>query len=243
MFYNQLTYTSHLGSFGISMDGVITRQRDIYQSRFNEFGDRPVGFHWRDKKTRDLRFERLIAHLHLQDGFSMYDVGCGTGEFHKYLTNSGYKHSYTGCEIVPEMCARAQELYPDQSFEIRNILQDVLTDSHDHVVASGVFFIRGDDDMSIWKSHVFSMIDAMYAISRRSISFNVLGNWSDWQDDQLAYFDMNELRTHCEKLTRFMHFDFSYPLYEGTVSLYKPQAIQALYSSPEYERYFISQEG
>ena len=220
------------------MDDIITQQREIYRDRYTEVGDLPEGFHWRDEKTRDLRFSRLIRHLPLQSGDSIYDVGCGTGQLHQFMQDQGLAHTYIGCEIVPEMIAQAREKNPDQQFESRDIIQEPSEHSYDHVVASGVFFIRGDSDLETWSAYVSSMVYAMYAMCRRSISFNVLGDWSDWQEDRLAYLNLQELQRYCRSLTRFMVVDIAYPLYEGTITLLRPEVMKEAYSGSEFARYF-----
>ncbi len=220
------------------MDDVVGQQREIYENRYSKFGDIPEGFHWRDEETRDLRFFRLIRHLSLQSGDTIYDVGCGTGQLHQFMQDQGLDHTYIGCEIVPEMIAQARKKYPIQQFESRDIIQEPSEYSYDHVVASGVFFIRGDCDLETWSTYVYSMIFAMYTMCRRSISFNVLGDWSDWKEERLAYLNLQELQTYCRTLTRFIVVDCAYPLYEGTITLLRPDVVKGAHSGSEFARYF-----
>jgi SAM-dependent methyltransferase len=220
------------------MNDIANEQLEIYGSRFKQLGDTPEGFHWRDEATQILRFERLIAHLGELGGSRICDIGCGTGSLHGYLVDCGIDHHYSGYDIVPEMIEAASTKYPDQIFERIGDIGDVSGQFFDHVFCSGVFFIRGESDMISWRDYCFSMIEQMYGICNKSLSFNFLGDWSDWKQEDLAYFSISELDEICKKLSRFVIVDASYPLFEGTITVQKADSVRKKYAADEFSRYF-----
>jgi SAM-dependent methyltransferase len=223
---------------GDNLDDIATNQLEIYGTRFKQLGDTPEGFHWRDKATQSLRFERLIVNMRDLECPTICDIGCGTGGLHGHLLDRGINHSYSGFDIVPEMIEVASTKYPNQRFEQICDISELSGELFDYVFCSGVFFIRGESSMASWRDYCFSMIEQMYNICNISVSFNFLGDWSDWEEENLAYFSMAELHRFCRELSRFVIVDASYPLFEGTMTVQRAGEVREKFPEGEFSRYF-----
>jgi trans-aconitate methyltransferase len=91
-------------------------QKEIYGSSFNEGGDTPEGFNWRDRATQELRFAKLLENLDTSNSPSICDFGCGTGDLHQFLNLKKIEHEFHGLDIVPEMIFLAKKKHTNAKF-------------------------------------------------------------------------------------------------------------------------------
>ena len=218
-------------------------QREIYQSSFEKGGDSPKGFRWRDRLTQELRFEKLLEKIDTKKNPSICDFGCGTGDLHQFLTRKKVEHEYTGIEIVEDMVDIARVKHPDAEFLLDKRLRDIPDSEYDIIVCSGVFFVRGRNDRDLWIQYLEETVSEMYRICKIGTSFNFLGDWTDWEEEDLAYISMSEIDSICKKITRFRHIDCTYPLFEGTVTLLKNRQVIEEYPQDEFRRYLGDHNG
>src|SRR5712692_2496345 len=69
---------------------------------------------------------------------TVLDVGCGLGDFYRYLKEQRRDAHYTGCDIVPEYIAECLKLHPEATFQIRDIFRDNIDGTYDTIVMSQV---------------------------------------------------------------------------------------------------------
>jgi hypothetical protein len=87
------------------------------------------------------------------------------------------------------------------------------------------------------------MLGAMYALCTRGFAVNFLTSYHDpaFTQDTLHYQRPGALLdfvvTH---LSRFWELDAGGPLYEYTLSVHRPEAVQARYTDEAFARYFRS---
>jgi SAM-dependent methyltransferase len=100
------------------------------------------------------------------------DVGCGAGDFLGFLRAQGWRGTYDGFDIVPEMveAARRKQRGRGGRFVVRDVLAEGFERRYDYVVASGTFNLRIAEHERFFRR----MIEAMYAACRRGVAFNVL---------------------------------------------------------------------
>lgn len=87
------------------------------------------------------RYEALCA-LGAFDGRSVLEIGCGSGDFYRYLRQSGARPLYTGLDLSPLAVAECRERYreePDCRFELGEALHYQPSQPFDFVVASAGF--------------------------------------------------------------------------------------------------------
>ena len=66
------------------MSKFINNTKDYYENSFKKFGNNFKGMNWPSKKGQYIRFEELIKIGNLKNK-TIHDVGCGNGEFLKFL--------------------------------------------------------------------------------------------------------------------------------------------------------------
>ncbi|MFZ2541672.1 MAG: hypothetical protein WAW75_07860 [Gallionella sp.] len=219
---------------------IIDEQLKVYQSAFIQHGDSPKGTHQNNRETQYLRFQMLTDHLlnnHTDN--TIEDVGCGICDLYGYLKSKNIKFTYSGTEIVDEMIALAKEKYPEITVKNRDILSEVGQKKNDFVVLSGTLNIPGNVEPEEWRRFCFSLISSMYGMCNKAIAFNFLTSHKTFTDPNLFYFDPSELLDYCIKnLSRFVELKHSYPLYEGTITVYRENYIQDQYKNPALAKYF-----
>lgn len=222
--------------------GIIDEQQRVYTENFKIFGDSPRGTFQNDRHTQHLRFERLLSHIAPQEGrFTIHDVGCGIAHLHDFLLDRDIAHEYSGTEIVQEMIDAARAKHPGVRFYNRDILLESCEDEYDYVVLSGVFNIPGNVPVPDWKQFAFALISKMFSMCRRAIAFNFLTAHNTFSSPDLAYFKPEEIFEFCvENLSRFVVLDHGYPLYEFSITVWKPGYVKSRYPEDAFSRYFAT---
>jgi hypothetical protein len=218
----------------------VQRQRERYRTNFLEFGATPQGLFWNNRETQYLRFERLVNNLLSKDDcFTIHDVGAGVCDLHRYLLERGVKHTYSGTEIVQEMVSQSHTVYPDVRLYNRDFLEAPLDEKYDYVVLSGVFNLATGEDALEQHEHVHRLLLHMFALADKAIAFNFLSTYKTLTADSLHYFDPKDLFDFCmTRLSRFVILDHAYPLYEGTICVFKEKDIAGRYDKRIYGKYF-----
>lgn len=223
---------------------IIDAQIKAYQPAFMQHGDTPKGTHQNNRETQYLRFRVLTEHLlNDQTHNTIEDIGCGICDLYAYLRSEPYKFTYSGTEIVNEMIALAREKYPEITIRNRDILSDSGNDKYDFVVLSGTFNMPGNVGPEEWKDFCLSLIRGMYGMCNKAVAFNFLTSHRTFSDPSLYYFDPSELLDYCIKnLSRFVELKHNYPLYEGTITVYRESYIQEQFQNPAFAKYFSNQK-
>lgn len=223
------------------MSDIIKKQVEAYQGNFIKHKDSPLGTFQNDNVTQEERFAQLLKPLlELKpEGFSICDIGSGVCDMHKYLTHLGIPHTYTGVEIVPEMVAHSQALYPNIEVLNADFLSPDFNRRFDFVVLSGTFNIPGAVNETEWQSFIFSMVSKMFASADLGISFNALTTYSTFRADELFYLSPEKVMEHIQKnLSRFCTINSAYPLYEFSYSVFTKEAMKNKFSHNAFAKYF-----
>jgi SAM-dependent methyltransferase len=182
---------------------------------------------WFDgEESQKNRFNALLylfKYLPRQNKFSLLDLGCGLGDFYKFLKGRGflsqYRIKYTGFDISSKMIKKCKQRFPGVNFQVKDILEGKRIPIHDIVLASGIFNLKLANRRSENLKWVFKILRRMFNISH-------LGVAADFQNkkfDKLAWdkrvkhwcsYDMKEIIEMCERITPnfilqhcFMPFD------------------------------------
>lgn len=196
------------------------------QNRFTEIGayyDRLVRKYGHDHRSADygrpesqtIKFAVLSDVLPM-DGLSVLDVGCGFADYSKYLGERFRDVRYTGIDISKEMVQEARRAHPDVSILHQNIM-DKDIGQHDVVSANGIFYLLGNDSSPLMKS----IINRMYSISRRAVSFNTLSCLANNKEEGEFYADPADILKYCLGLSRKAVLRHDYHARDFTVYLYK----------------------
>jgi len=226
----------------MSREQIVDAQRRMYGAALELHGDSPKSTLQNNRETQYLRFDRLFRQvLPLSGKISIHDVGCGLADLHTFLIERGIDHDYSGTEIVPDMCRIASNRYPGIKLHNDDFFSHAAPDLFDVVVMSGVLNKSNGIAEPEWRKFAFDLVRAMYSASRVAIAFNFLSSYRTRTDETLCYFDPREIFDFCSRdLSRHVIVDHGYPLFEATVTVFKPKAVRQHYPDPAFEKYFPS---
>lgn len=127
----------------------------------------------------------------------MCELGCGYGAYLEHLRHAGYAGRYVGIDIAPEMIGAALAQFPEDRFEVGDAPVPA-----DVVVASGIFNVRGGNDVDAWSVHMDATVDAMWSAAGRGLVFNVLTTDSVPGDraEDFHYVDVDEFVASLDRL-------------------------------------------
>lgn len=198
----------------------------FYSSQLSAHGDSSKGVGWKNDEAQNVRFAQLVKVIGNKSGFSINDLGCGTGKLYDYLLSEGFSPvSYHGYDILDEMIDAAKRRLPENSkIELTRI--DSAEDMHsgDYCLASGIFNVKYLARESEWLHYVLSTIEQMNQNSTRGFAFNLLTKYSDkefmqsylYYADPLFFFDF--CKRNFSKNVTLLH---DYEQYDFTIIVRK----------------------
>lgn len=225
----------------MNIEKILANQQSIYLENFVENKGSSRGTFQNDRATQYLRFQKILEPFlsNLDENVSFHDVGSGSCDMYQYMLENAIKCDYSGTEIIDVMVNYSKQRFPGINVKNQNILSDEFKDKFDILVFSGGLYFPGSTSTTVWKKFVFQMIDKMYSQCEIGISFNLLTTYKDSHRDDLFYLDPKEIIDYTvTNLSRFFNLSHNYPLYEWTLSIFKPNYIQSIHRQQEYEKYF-----
>jgi hypothetical protein len=204
---------------------ITDRVELYYSSKVAEHGPTPRGVDWNSRESQELRFAQLLKVCDAGAPFSVNDYGCGYGALVEALDAQETNFSYRGFDLSAAMVAEAERMFGNRSDATFTTVAAELEPA-DYTVASGIFNVRLDVDERSWQRYVFETIDALIALSRRGVAFNMLTSYSDREHMRrdLYYADPRIYFDHCMRLfPRRVALLHDYDLYEFTI-LIRPDA-------------------
>jgi hypothetical protein len=177
--------------------------KEFYLRHIKEHGVSPRGVGWKDEFAQSVRFEQLAKVINLQKPFTLNDLGCGTAEFYKYLSNRKYTCSeYMGYDLLDEMIEEARKnIGSRDDCKLSTILTAENIAIADYTVASGIFNVKYSADDEQWLTHILKTIATMHQKSIHGFSFNLLTSYSDksFMQSYLYYADPCYFFDFCKK--------------------------------------------
>jgi len=194
-----------------------------YGAKLAAHGATPNGVDWSSADSQCVRFEQLISVCDASSRFSLNDVGCGYGALLGFLRERSVDVDYRGYDLVPDMIAKARELYPGAAF----LGSGERLEPADYTVASGIFNVKLTTPVDEWRDYIVQTIDDMARASRRGFAFNLLTSYSDadrmrpdlYYGDPGWFFDLMK-----RQYSRWVAVLHDYGLYEFTIRVRKDPA-------------------
>ncbi|MCX7677985.1 MAG: class I SAM-dependent methyltransferase [Spirochaetes bacterium] len=179
-------------------------QEDYYRARIQCYGIHSAGaVGWTDY-LQILLFEKislLFSSRNSSERFSVLDVGCGLGDFSRFLRDHGYRIvEYVGIDIMPEMVRLARQKYPQERFLIGDFINVTFSRKFDYAICSGALNIVCEKDYRAHENFVRCFIKKMYRLAQNGIAFNLLSReGKDFfpYDSKFYYADFNEIEAFC----------------------------------------------
>ncbi|MFH1357220.1 MAG: class I SAM-dependent methyltransferase, partial [bacterium] len=114
------------------------QQKRRYQELIERYKTGPQSLHFVSKHSQLTRFLQFLKVGTIEDK-KILDLGCGLGDFFKFLKEQGITTQYTGYDIVSHFVGHCLKTYPGEHFEERDILFSKPKDNFDYIFASGIF--------------------------------------------------------------------------------------------------------
>ena len=165
-----------------------------------------------------LRFHELsrflgdIERLNLK----ILDVGCGNGEFVKYLNFHGFRGSYQGIDLNANLISEATQRFPGVRFECKNILADP-TDSSDAVVMSGIF----NADCGQTVQYIEAVVAAAFSMAREKVIFNAITTYVTYRTAEMFYLDPADAIAIAARLSGRFEIRHGFLPYNYTVCIHR----------------------
>jgi tRNA G46 methylase TrmB len=153
---------------------------------------------------------------------SILEVGCGLGDFYKYLIEQRRDCSYHGYDIVPEYVAECWRVYPKSKFEVRNIFLDGIDGSYDTVVMSQVLNNRyqKSDNLQVMRR----ALELAFQHTQVSVSVDMLSTYVDFRNPDLFYYSPEDIFRMAKAIAPRVLIRHDYRAFEFCVQLFHQEA-------------------
>jgi SAM-dependent methyltransferase len=198
---------------------ILSEVAAYYASKLEAHGSTPQGVDWNGVDSHETRHRQFLRLLDGAVDASIIDLGCGFGDFLRFLRAEGYRGHFTGYDIAPEMIEKARELHGETEDRQWRIGAEP-DDAADFAIASGIFNVKGDVPNAIWTRYIRQTIDVLAGAGRRGFAFNVLSLSSDPERRRpnLYYADPADMLGYClSRYGRSVALLQDYGLYEFTI--------------------------
>lgn len=180
----------------------------FYKKSYLSHGISAKGVHWHSKETQYIRFEIISSYIKDFPNSSIIDVGCGFGEYIKFLNekNITYKE-YLGIDCEEFILLEAKKRFRENLFINCDILKDSIPKG-DYLICSGALNILKKDDF-------YKAIERCFNSSKKGFIFNFLtkNSFHKLKDTQVLQF--------CENLSTKINFSNNYLTNDMTIYLKK----------------------
>ena len=208
----------------VSRDEILCQVAHYYAAQLAAHGPTARGVDWNGDASQMLRHRQFLRLLGDERAASVLDLGCGYGDFLRFLREQGFRGSYIGYDIAPEMIDAARRLHGEGTDRAWRV-GAVPNETADYAIASGILNVKGDVSIEDWTRYAHQTIDVLAQIGRRGFGFNVLSLSSDpaCRRSDLYYADPGEMLATClQRYGRSIALLQDYGLYEFTILVRRP---------------------
>jgi cyclopropane fatty-acyl-phospholipid synthase-like methyltransferase len=125
---------------------------------------------WQSEDSQYGRF--VLAGNYISKDASVFDVGCGQGDFGKYLNSRKITSNYEGIDISQEMVNRAKINYSQANY-IKDDYENHTGKIYDHVVAIGSFNLKNDKNQY---DYIESNLDRAFNQCKKNVILTLTSN-------------------------------------------------------------------
>lgn len=189
---------------------------DRYNARLAQYGDDIKTLAVGPEKHRHIR-HRVLCEVGLASSCSVLDVGCGFGEFYKYLNDQGINVQYVGYDINPELIDIAKKRYPMAQFEVKDIQTEPFPE-FDFIVSSSSFnHLLVDIDNYIF---IEEILRVCFAHAKQGVAIDFLTKYADYETPDIFYYSPERIFSIAKKITKRVCLRHDYPLFEFCIYLF-----------------------
>lgn len=207
------------------MKNINHKMIDSYRQLFKQHGYSPKSLGW-DKGKQFLRFHQLTSDWDLQQS-SVLDVGCGFGDFNKYLQLLKIdNYSYLGIDVVEDFIIEAKKHYSDKKIEFVHLdFMDLKSEQRfDYAIASGTFNhkIDGVDGYDM----IYENMRKMLEYSNRAISIDFISDKVDYRHEHNFNSSPEKILTMAYGFSRNVILKNNYFPFEFSITIYKDDSFR-----------------
>lgn len=188
-----------------------------YNERLKKFGATIDTLASGTEERHNLRF-KILTEIGIQNGDSVLDLGCGFGDFNKYLNENGFSVNYSGYDINPSLVAEAKRKFPSVTFEVKDIVKENFPE-FDYIVSSSCF------NLPLYEQDNYEFIEQIfticYAHARKGVSIDFNSSYVDFLSKDGYHYQPEKIFSIAKKITKRVALRHDYPLFEFNVYLYK----------------------
>jgi SAM-dependent methyltransferase len=189
-----------------------------YEDKVRRYGYDHRGLGFRTRGSQEKRFEALLGlgdlhHRHV------LDVGCGFGDFLRFLLDRGIEPRYTGLDICAPMIERCRSTFPVSAgrFLVGDVLEHCPDERYDYVVASGIFGLDADDA----RSRIAPTVRRMFSWCGIGMAVNFLSRRTPTPAESRVYVEPSDALEMGLALSSAVRIDHSYLPNDFTLHIYK----------------------
>jgi len=200
---------------------ILREVASYYASKLEAHGPTPLGVDWNGTDSHELRHRQFLRLLDGSPNASVIDLGCGFGDFLRFLRTEGYHGSFIGYDIAPSMIEKARQIH-GESDDRRWRVGAEPAETADFAIASGIFNVKGDVPDKTWIRYLHRTIDVLACAGRRGFAFNILSLSSDpdRRRPNLYYADPTDMLAYClSRYGRSIALLQDYGLHEFTIAV------------------------
>jgi len=188
-----------------------------YQRRIAEHGTTFASLNSGSEAKQNIRHE---VHESALRGLKprILEIGCGLGDFYKYLIQHQRDCSYQGYDIVPEYVKECRHLYPEAEFEHRNVFIEGIDGTYDTIVMSQVLNnrYRKSDNMQVMNR----ALELAYKHTRISVSVDMISSYVEFQNPELYYYSPEEIFRIAKSIASRVLLRHDYRAFEFCIQLF-----------------------
>jgi tRNA G46 methylase TrmB len=188
-----------------------------YQKRIAEHGATFASLNSGSQAKQDIRH---LVHSSSLRGLrpSILEIGCGVGDFYRYLLQHHADCSYYGYDIVPEYVEECRRLYPGATFERRNVFLEGIDGTYDTIVMSQVLNnrYRKSDNVQVMRR----ALELAFEHTRVSVSVDMISSYVDFQNPDIFYYSPEEVFRMAKSIASRVLLRHDYRGFEFCVQLF-----------------------
>jgi SAM-dependent methyltransferase len=199
----------------------ITKARDLYNTRYEQYGRDIKTVGWGSAASQIIRFEALFRGLDAKSK-TILDVGCGLADLVPFLgQRTGGDFRYIGIDVAGKLVENAREIYGNDGIEFfEGDIFSLDLPSVDIAVLSGALSLKVDGI----EEYAYETMCSMLELSNEAACLNYLSKYVDYELEKNQHYQPEVVFAQAMKICGAVNLLHDYPLHEFTVQLLKGKA-------------------
>ena len=174
----------------------------IYNKRFSQHQNTPIGVFWNSKLSQDLRLNIILDKIidnSKSDTFTMADIGCGYGRCFEIIKerNLQDKIKYSGFDINKNFISFCKN---NIKLKQANFYIDISpSQQFDYVVISGTYNLSPTNNLKLWESYITENLKSNWKNVGKAMIFNCLVDKERKIKNKLYYTEISWIKKFCEE--------------------------------------------